>query len=104
MTGKHIIGVMADFKRKSEGEYICPVCTIFGLEDEEVQILIDSGLRMTDHNIDDEGYEVEISAFKLMRELGKLLGFEPLPSQTVCTDAPGGRKTLIWTLFKDIEK
>ena len=93
---------------------------------------------MTDHNIDDEGYEVEISAFKvnknvylngfqvmiifmyrnltyhnvqyvyhyiqLMRELGKLLGFEPLPSQTVCTDAPGGRKTLIWTLFKDIEK
>ena len=114
------------------------MCTIFGLEDEEVQILIDSGLRMTDHNIDDEGYEVEISAFKvnknlylngfqvmiifiyrnltyhnvqyvyhyiqLMRELGKLLGFEPLPSQTVCTDAPGGRKTLIWTLFKDIEK
>jgi len=42
--------------------------------------------------------------FKLMRELGKLLGFEPLPSQTVCTDAPGGRKTLVWTLFKDIEK
>ena len=41
--------------------------------------------------------------FQLMRELGKLLGFEPLPSQTVCTDAPGGRKTLIWTLFKDIE-
>ena len=38
-----------------------------------------------------------------MRELGKLLGFEPLPSQTVCTDAPGGRKTLIWTLSKDTQ-
>ena len=48
-----------------EGEYICPVCTIFGLEDEEVQVLIDSGLKMTDHNIEDEGYEVEISAFKV---------------------------------------
>ena len=48
-----------------EGEYICPICTIFGLEDEEVQILVDSGLKMTDHNVDDEGYEVEISAFKV---------------------------------------
>ena len=52
-----------------EGEYICPVCTIFGLEDDEVQILIDSGLRMTDHNIDDEGYEVEISAFKVSKNV-----------------------------------
>ena len=41
---------------------------------------------------------------KLMRELGKLLDFEPFPNQMVCTDAPGGRKTLIWTLFKDVEK
>ena len=48
-----------------EGEYICPVCTIFGLEDEEVQVLIDSGVKMTDHNVQDEGYEVEISAFKV---------------------------------------
>ena len=48
-----------------EGEYICPVCTIFGLEDAEVQVLIDSGLKMTDHNVEDEGYEVEISAFKV---------------------------------------
>ena len=39
-----------------------------------------------------------------MRELGKLLDFEPLPNQMVCTDAPGGRKTLIWTLYKDVEK
>ena len=30
-----------------------------------MQILVDSGLKMTDHNIDDEGYEVEISAFKV---------------------------------------
>ena len=42
------------------------MCTIFGLEDEEVQILIDAGMKMTDHNIDDEGYEVEISAFKVI--------------------------------------
>ena len=48
-----------------EGEYICPMCTIFGLEDDEVQILVDSGLKMTDHNVEDEGYEVEISAFKV---------------------------------------
>ena len=45
------------------------MCTIFGLEDEEVQILIDAGMKMTDHNIDDEGYEVEISAFKVISNL-----------------------------------
>ena len=48
-----------------EGEYICPVCTIFGLDKEEVQTLIASGLKMTDHNKEAEGYEVKNSAFKV---------------------------------------
>ena len=69
MCLKNIQGVTSKFIILGEGEYICPVCTIFGLEDEEVQILIDSGLRMTDHNIDDEGYEVEISAFKVSKNV-----------------------------------
>ena len=30
-----------------------------------MQVLIESGLKMTDHNVQDEGYEVEISAFKV---------------------------------------
>jgi len=102
MPGKHIVGVMADFKRENEGEYICPVSTVFGLEPDEVQTLITNcGLKMTDHNKEDEGYEVRSSAFKLMRELGKELGFEPMGDPT-CTEAPGGRKTLIWTLAKPI--
>ena len=66
---ENIQGGTSKFIILGEGEYICPVCTIFGLEDEEVQILIDSGLRMTDHNIDDEGYEVEISAFKVSKNV-----------------------------------
>ena len=69
MCLKNIQGGISKFIILGEGEYICPVCTIFGLEDEEVQILIDSGLRMTDHNIDDEGYEVEISAFKVSKNV-----------------------------------
>ena len=69
MCLKNIQGGTSKFIILGEGEYICPVCTIFGLEDEEVQILIDSGLRMTDHNIDDEGYEVEISAFKVSKNV-----------------------------------
>jgi len=101
MSGKHIIGVMADFRRENEGEYICPVSTVFGLEPDEVQTLIKSGLKMTDHNREDEGYEVKNSAFKLMRELGKELGFEPI-GQAQVTDGPGGRKTLIWTLAKPV--
>ena len=83
-----------------EGEYTCPVSTVFGLDEAEVQALIAAGFKMTDHNKEDEGYEVKSSAFKLMRELGKQFGFEPMDVQT--TEAPGGRKTLIWTLTKDI--
>ncbi len=41
------------------------MCTVFGLEDEEVQGLIRAGFKMTDHNKEDEGYEVKNSAFKV---------------------------------------
>jgi len=101
MPGKHVLGVMADFRREDEGEYVCPVSTVFGLEQDEVQLLIQTGLKMTDHNKGDEGYEVKSSAFKLMRELGKHLGFEPMGGPEV-TDAPGGRKTIIYTLAKEV--
>ena len=36
-----------------------------------------------------------------MRELGKQFGFEPL-GDTQTTEAPGGRKTMIWTLVKEV--
>ena len=48
-----------------EGEYICQRCTIFGLEKDEVEALIKLGFKMTDHNTEDEGYEVESSIFKV---------------------------------------
>merc|ERR1711893_471089 len=100
MPGKETIGVIADFKREDEGEYICPCATVFGLEDDEVQTMLKAGLKMTDRNKEDEGYEVKTSAFQLMRLLGKHLGFAP-DGQPVCTEAPGGRKTLIYTLIRD---
>ena len=48
-----------------EGEYICPRCTVFGLEKAELQELIGLGFKITDHNKEDEGYEVQSSAFKV---------------------------------------
>lgn len=36
-----------------------------------------------------------------MRELGRHFGYEPL-GDTQSMEAPGGRKTLIWTLVKDV--
>lgn len=85
MPGKLVLGVVAEFTRESkcercfggnhhlivvvwsidEGEYICPMCSVFGLDDEEVQTLIKNGFRMTDHHKEDEGYEVKNSAFKV---------------------------------------
>ena len=86
MPGKHVVGVFADFRREGkrihelfdaehnywqfsnftdEGEYVCPRCTIFGLEKDEVKTLIEAGFKLTDRNKDDEGYEIMSSAFKV---------------------------------------
>ena len=48
-----------------EGEYVCPRCTVFGLEKDEVQSMIEQGFKFTDHNKEDEGYEVNSSIFKV---------------------------------------
>ena len=83
-----------------EGEYVAPRCTVFGLEKDEIKHLIEKGFKLTDHHKDEEGYECETSAYRLMRELGKTFGFE-LHGNAVCTDAPGDRKTLVYTLVKE---
>ena len=36
-----------------------------------------------------------------MRELGRELEFEP-KGDAICTDAPGERKTILYTLTKDL--
>ena len=52
-----------------EGEYKCPVCTVFGLEDDELKELIAAGFKITDHN-EEEGYEVKSSPFKVHKSNG----------------------------------
>ena len=39
-----------DVALSDEGEYTCPVCTIFGIDEDEVKGLIEAGFKMTDHN------------------------------------------------------
>ena len=39
--------------------------------------------------------------FQLMRELGRELEFEP-NGDAICTDAPGERKTILYTLTKEL--
>merc|ERR1711993_10301 len=100
MPGKQVVGIFADFRREDEGEYVCPRCTIFGLDKEELAKLMHLGIKFTDLNKEEDGYEAHTSIFKLMRELGKNFGFEQ-HGKPVCTSAPGDRKTLIYTLTKD---
>lgn len=49
-----------------EGEYVCSRCTVFGLECDEVQVLVRSGFKMTDCNKEEEGVEVKNSVFKVI--------------------------------------
>ena len=55
-----------------EGEYTCQVCTVFGLDKEEVKTLCGVGLKFTDQNKEAEGYEVKTSAFKASTKIKKL--------------------------------
>ena len=54
-----------------EGEYTCQVCTVFGLDKEEVKTLCGVGLKFTDQNKEAEGYEVKTSAFKASNKINK---------------------------------
>ncbi|XP_040576020.1 uncharacterized protein [Lepeophtheirus salmonis] len=101
MPGKSVLGIVADIRREDEGEYVCPRSTIFGLENVEVKALISLGLQLTDRNKDVEGYEVLSSAFKLMRILGEHMGYYP-NGDPACTEGPGGRSVLIYTMVKDL--
>jgi len=76
------------------------VTTVFGLEEDEIKALFKAGLKMMDNHKDQEGYEIKNSAFKVMRELGKL-GYEPL-GDTQVGDAPGDRTMCMWTLVKEL--
>merc|ERR1711936_688845 len=70
MGGKHVIGVVAELKREAEGQYILPMCTIFGLEEDERGWLVQNQAKLklenklTDKDDDHEGIEVATSAFK----------------------------------------
>ena len=44
---------------------MCPRCTVFGLEKEEVQSMIKQGFKFSDKNKEEEGYEVNSSIFKV---------------------------------------
>ena len=60
-------------KTTDEGEYTCEVCTVFGLDKEEVKTLCGAGLKFTDQNKDAEGYEVKTSAFKARTKVKDLM-------------------------------
>ena len=48
-----------------EGEYVCPRCTVFGLDKEELAKLMHLGIKFTDHNKEEDGYEAHTSIFKV---------------------------------------
>ena len=48
-----------------EGEYVCPRCTVFGLDKEELAKLMQLGIKFTDHNKEEDGYEAHTSIFKV---------------------------------------
>lgn len=62
-----------------EGEYTCEVCTVFGLDKEEVKTLCGVGLKFTDQNKEAEGYEVKTSAFKASNKIKSYGAMEGTP-------------------------
>jgi len=110
MPGKHVIGLVADIKRENEGEYICPVTTVFGLQQEEINWLVNNQdkLNLTDklqdRNKSHDGIEITTSCWKLMRLFGTELGFELLGDPQQGAEPGNGRTNLIWTMVKEVEE
>ena len=44
---------------------MCPKCTVFGLDKEELAKLMHLGIKFTDHNKEEDGYEAHTSIFKV---------------------------------------
>jgi len=96
------VGVVADIRRESEGEYVIPTCTVFGLNDDELAQLGQHGLRIQDENTRHEGVEIRGSSpFKVMRILCKNFGWTT-DGKAMQSEAPGDRTTSMWHLFKKI--
>jgi len=100
--GTEAIGVVADIKRESEGEYVIPCCTLFGLEDEEMEQLKGKGLEIGDSNRRHEGVEVTgASPFKVMRILCRDFGWTT-DGEVMQSEAPGDRTCTMWTLTRSV--
>ena len=69
MPGKEIIGVVFEFRREEEGEYVCPKTTVFGLKQEEVATLIENGFKVHNKHPDTEGQEIESSGYNVSLSL-----------------------------------
>ena len=69
MPGKEIIGVVFEFRREEEGEYVCPKTTVFGLKREEVATLIENGFKVHNKHPDTEGQEIESSGYNVSLSL-----------------------------------
>ena len=60
------------FKHLDEGEYVIPMCTVFGLEDHEKTWLIKSQAKLNlkdqllDRNKEEDGIEVSTSSYKVI--------------------------------------
>jgi len=105
MSGEPVeaIGVVADIKRESEGEYIIPTSTVFGLTKDEMGQLAGQGLKIGDNDSRNEGVEIHgASPFRVMRILCSKFGWTT-DGEVVTSEAPGGRTTTMWTLTRKIE-
>jgi len=96
------IGVVADIKRESEGEYVIPTCTVFGLNQNELDDLVGKGFKIGDANKKFEGIEISGSSpYKVMRILCRDYGWTT-NGEIVQTPAPGDRTAAMWTLTRKV--
>ena len=110
MSGNHIIGIVTDLRREGQGDYTCPLTTVFGLTNDERKFLVENQAKLnlddkiTDiHRTHDE-IQISTSCWKVMRIFGSELGFKLAGGPAKGSEPGGGRVSLIWTMVKDANK
>merc|ERR1719273_1298549 len=101
--GVEVLGIVSEVKREGQGEYVMPSCTVFGLKQEEVDVMKKEGLKLADENRNIEGIEVHgASAFKIMRVLCSKAGWST-SGEPVATTVCEGKPSFMWTLTRKCE-
>merc|ERR1712066_705699 len=97
-----IVGVVGDVKRDMDGHHYAEICSVFGINQEELETIQSHGLetKPKKYDLKKDRYQVLGSPFKVMKILSEGFGYSiPVcPIEGLVQSDAGDRRTCIFTI------